>query len=46
MRAVCEKYGIECKTASWGKTLRKVFAHIKSAREQPLWQGPDEGDAR
>jgi linoleoyl-CoA desaturase len=28
VRAICEKYGVPYKTASWGQTLSKVFAQI------------------
>jgi linoleoyl-CoA desaturase len=28
VRAICEKHHVAYKTATWGKTLRKVFAHI------------------
>jgi NADPH-dependent stearoyl-CoA 9-desaturase len=28
VRAICERHGIRYKTDTWGRTLRKVFAHI------------------
>jgi fatty acid desaturase len=28
VQAICEKHGVAYKTASWGKTLRKVFGHV------------------
>ena len=28
VRAVCEKFGVKYRTASWGKTLKGAFAHI------------------
>jgi linoleoyl-CoA desaturase len=28
VRAICERHGIGYKTDTWGRTLRKVFAHI------------------
>jgi NADPH-dependent stearoyl-CoA 9-desaturase len=28
VRAICARYGIEYKSASWGRTLRKALAHI------------------
>ena len=28
VRAICEKHGVEYKTASWGKTLAKVVRHV------------------
>jgi linoleoyl-CoA desaturase len=28
VRAICEKYGVEYKTASWGATLRKALRHV------------------
>jgi linoleoyl-CoA desaturase len=28
VRAICERHGIEYKTASWGSTLRKALGHI------------------
>jgi fatty acid desaturase len=28
VRAICERYGVEYKTDTWGRTLRKALAHI------------------
>jgi linoleoyl-CoA desaturase len=28
VRALCEKYGVEYKTDTWGRTLRKALSHI------------------
>ena len=28
VRAICEKYGVEYKTGSWAKTLRKALDHV------------------
>jgi fatty acid desaturase len=28
VRAICERYGIDYKSASWGRTLKKALAHI------------------
>ena len=28
VRAVCERHGVEYKTDTWGRTLRKALAHI------------------
>ena len=28
VRAICERYGVAYKTDTWGRTLRKAFAHI------------------
>jgi linoleoyl-CoA desaturase len=28
VRAICEKYGVEYKTDTWGRTLKKALAHI------------------
>jgi fatty acid desaturase len=36
VRALCERWGIEYKTDTWGRTLRKALAHIGNlAREAP-----------
>ncbi len=29
VRAVCERWGVEYKTDTWGRTLRKALAHIR-----------------
>jgi linoleoyl-CoA desaturase len=29
VRAICEKWGVDYKTDTWGRTLRKAFAHIR-----------------
>ncbi|MBS2019291.1 MAG: acyl-CoA desaturase [Deltaproteobacteria bacterium] len=34
VKALCEKYGVEYKTASWGSTLRKAFRHIADLSRQ------------
>jgi NADPH-dependent stearoyl-CoA 9-desaturase len=34
VRAICERYGIEYKTDSWGRTLKKALAHVAALGRQ------------
>jgi linoleoyl-CoA desaturase len=34
VRAICERYGVEYKTASWGKTLHKALRHVGQLSKQ------------
>jgi NADPH-dependent stearoyl-CoA 9-desaturase len=34
VRAICEKYGVEYRTASWGQTLRKALRHVGQLSKQ------------
>src|ERR1700722_12435804 len=43
VRALCERWGIQYKTDTWGRTLRKALAHIGNlAREAPAGAGVSE----
>ncbi len=43
MRAVCERWGVQYKTDTWGRTLRKALAHIGNlARSAPAGQAVSE----
>jgi NADPH-dependent stearoyl-CoA 9-desaturase len=43
VRAICERWGVQYKTDTWGRTLRKALAHIGHlARTAPRGQGVSE----
>ncbi len=43
VRAICEKWGVEYKTDTWGRTLRKALAHIGNlAHKAPPGQAASE----
>jgi fatty acid desaturase len=41
VRAICDRWGVEYKTDTWGRTLKKAIAHIRSLGRQG---GPGVGD--
>ena len=34
VRAICERHGIEYKTDTWGRTLKKALAHVAALGQQ------------